>query len=162
VSGLFGIASGLTGATPAPPRRSGQEKRADVPLRYVPGGVIAAKYRLARLIGEGGMGAVWLARNMTLDADVAIKLIRREIAGKETSERLLHEARSAARIGHPSIVRIYDFGETEYKDPFIVMELLEGESLRAILDRKGKLAAVNAVQTLLPILSALVAAHTKA
>jgi eukaryotic-like serine/threonine-protein kinase len=163
VSGLSGIAGGLHRATPKPPSQltgssaSGKEP----PLRYIPGGVIGSKYRLERVLGEGGMGAVWLARNMALDVDVAIKLIRRELAAKESADRLLHEARSAARIDHPSIVRIYDFGETEYKDPYIVMELLQGESLREVLDRKGTLPAVNAVQTLLPIGSALVAAHAK-
>jgi serine/threonine-protein kinase len=127
----------------------------------VPGGVIGEKYRLTKVLGEGGMGAVWVARNLRLDVDVAIKLIRREVAAEDTSDRLLQEARAAARIGHPSIVRVYDFGETEYKDPYIVMELLEGESLRQVLDRKARLPAVNAIQTVLPIVSALVAAHGK-
>src|SRR5262249_49057612 len=149
--------SGMT-----PPARAGHKQpEALPPLRYVPGGVIGAKYRLTRVLGEGGMGAVWAARNLKLDVDVAIKLIRREVAADDTSERLLQEARAAARIGHPCIVRVYDFGETEFKDPYIVMELLEGESLRQALERKGRLPVVNAVQTLLPVASALSAAHAK-
>src|SRR5689334_12969933 len=76
---------------------------------YAAGDVIAGKYELERLLGEGGMGAVWLARNAALDADVAIKLIRREIATAETAQRLLQEARAAARIDHRSIVRVFDF-----------------------------------------------------
>jgi eukaryotic-like serine/threonine-protein kinase len=161
VSGLFGIASGLGGAAPASLRGKVPKSQPPPPLRYVPGGVIGEKYRLTRVLGEGGMGAVWVARNLRLDVDVAIKLIRREVAAEDTSDRLLQEARAAARIGHPSIVRVYDFGETEYKDPYIVMELLEGESLRQVLDRKARLPAVNAVQTVLPVVSALVAAHGK-
>ena len=135
MSGLFGIASGLGGAAPASLRGKVPKSQPPPPLRYVPGGVIGEKYRLTRVLGEGGMGAVWIARNLRLDVDVAIKLIRREVAAEDTSDRLLQEARAAARIGHPSIVRVYDFGETEYKDPYIVMELLEGESLRQVLDR---------------------------
>jgi serine/threonine-protein kinase len=126
---------------------------------YQAGDIIAQKYRLTRLLGEGGMGAVWLARNIKLDVDVAIKLIRHELGTSEASDRLLQEARAAARIGHPSIVRIFDYGETELDDPFIVMELLSGDSLRVLLERKGRLSATNAVRTLLPIASALAEAH---
>src|SRR6185437_8796623 len=131
------------------------------PASYMAGDIIAQKYRLTRLLGEGGMGAVWLAHNQKLDVDVAIKLIRREVATPETAQRLLQEARAAARIGHRSIVRVFDFGESEYKDPFIVMEVLSGESLRDALERKGRLPPVNAVRTLLPVAGALVAAHAK-
>jgi serine/threonine protein kinase len=126
---------------------------------YLAGDIIAQKYRLTRVLGEGGMGAVWLARNLKLDVDVAVKLIRRELATDEASRSLLQEARAAARIGHRSIVRVFDFGETELDDPFIVMEVLSGESLRQVLERKGRLPAANAVATLLPIASALAEAH---
>src|SRR5689334_14238610 len=64
---------------------------------YQQGDIIAQKYRLVRLLGEGGMGAVWLARNLKLEVEVAVKLIRRELATPETAERLLQEARAAAR-----------------------------------------------------------------
>jgi serine/threonine-protein kinase len=135
----------------APPRNS-----------YLAGELIAGgKYQLSRIIGEGGMGSVWLAKNLALDADVAIKLIRRDFASEEAAQRLQQEARAAARLGHPSIVRIFDFGETEHHDPFIVMEVLSGESLGETLARKRKLSAVSAVRTLLPVASALSAAHGK-
>ncbi|UQA57840.1 serine/threonine-protein kinase [Polyangium aurulentum] len=135
----------------APPRNS-----------YLAGELIAGgKYQLSKIIGEGGMGSVWLAKNLALDADVAIKLIRRGFASEEAAQRLQQEARAAARLGHPSIVRIFDFGQTESKDPFIVMEVLSGESLGEILARKGKLSPVSAVRTLLPVVSALSAAHGK-
>jgi serine/threonine-protein kinase len=126
---------------------------------YRAGDIIAQKYKLVRRLGEGGMGAVWLARNLKLDVDVAIKLIHAERVTAETAERLLQEARAAARIDHRSIVRVFDFGETELDDPFIVMEVLTGESLRALLARKGRLPATQVVRTLLPIASALVEAH---
>ncbi len=128
---------------------------------YLPGDVIAQKYRLTRIIGRGGMGAVWQAHNIPLDIDVAIKLIRRDRTAAGAADRLLTEARAAARLMHPAIVRVFDFGETDQGDPFIVMELLRGESLNAILRRKKRLSAPVAVQTLLPVAAALASAHAK-
>ena len=88
-------------------------------------------------------------------------LLRPPRTAPEASSRLLQEARAAARLKHPSIVRVFDFGESEQGDPFIVMELLNGESLAAILRRKKRLSPANAVQTLLPVASALASAHGK-
>ena len=126
-----------------------------------PGSIVAGRYLLERAIGRGGMGMVWVGRDLTLDIDVAIKLIRHDRAAPEARGRLLQEARAAARIGHPSIVRVFDFGESIEGDPFIVMELLHGESLSGVLQRRQRLAPLVAVSTLLPVASALVAAHSK-
>jgi serine/threonine-protein kinase len=128
---------------------------------YLTGDVIDEKYRLTRIIGRGGMGAVWQAHNLPLDIDVAIKLIRRDRTTAGAEGRLLTEARAAARLMHPAIVRVFDFGETSQGDPFIVMELLHGESLSAILRRKKRLSPAVAVQTLLPVAAALASAHGK-
>ncbi len=129
--------------------------------RYGAGDVIAEKYRLGRKLGEGGMGEVWFAHNETLDIDIAIKLIRGEVATAEMADRLLHEARAAARLGHAAIVRVNDFGKTSRGDPFIVMELLDGEDLASALAKRGKISAIKAVRTLLPIAHALSVAHNK-
>jgi serine/threonine-protein kinase len=107
------------------------------------------------------MGDVWLARNETLDIDVAVKLLRKEAEGPEAGSRFLREARAAARLGHPSIVRIFDFGIAEQGEPFIVMERLVGEDLATALQRRGRLPAIHAVRTLLPIAHALASAHAK-
>jgi serine/threonine protein kinase len=128
---------------------------------YTPGDTIAAKYRLEKLLGEGGMGAVWAAHNVALDSRVAIKLIRGETDREALSVRLHQEARAAARLGHPAIVRVFDIGQTGRGDPFIVMELLEGESLAAKLERAGRLSSIEVVQIMLPIADALRAAHQK-
>ena len=128
---------------------------------YEAGTLVAGKYRLDSLLGEGGMGAVWAARNMTLHVNVALKLIRRDVASEEASLRLLQEARAAAQLDHPSIVRVMDFGETAHGDPFFVMELLAGDSLQDDLDERGKFPPVEAVQMLLPVISGLAAAHLK-
>ncbi|MEQ9320199.1 MAG: protein kinase, partial [Polyangiaceae bacterium] len=98
------------------------------PSPYAAGDVVAGKYRLTSVLGSGGMGAVWLAHNQVLHVDVALKLIRADLASAHTAERLLREARATARLKHPSIVQFHDFGESERGDPFIVMEVLEGES----------------------------------
>ena len=141
----------------------GEQPRVEEPsaVPYAPGTIIARKYELTRVIGEGGMGTVWLARNRTLQVDVAIKLIRRDRSTDEHCARLLQEARSAARIEHPSVVRIFDYGETEQGDPFITMEFLRGEDLRDALDRQKRMPADDAVPLLLCVASALVAAHAK-
>ncbi len=128
--------------------------------RYQVGSVLCGKYRLDDLLGEGGMGEVWRAANLMLDLPVAIKLIRADLDRAALRGRLQVEARSVAKLGHPAIVRIYDVGETESGDPFIVMELLHGETLAQLL-AKGRLSAVHTVQLLLPIIDACSAAHAR-
>jgi eukaryotic-like serine/threonine-protein kinase len=129
--------------------------------RYAVGDVIADKYRLESVLGEGGMGTVWRALNLQLEAPVAIKLIRAELDRELLTQRLKQEARAAAKLGHPGIVRVFDVGGTQYGDPFIVMELLEGRSLAKLLVAEQRLAAVRAVQLLLPVADALSVAHVK-
>ncbi len=128
---------------------------------YVQGEVVADKYRLLKLVAEGGMGSVWIAQNLALDAQVALKLIRSDIGTEGADDRLLTEARATARLKHPGIIRVFDFGRTHFGDPFIVMELLTGESLGDVLDREGRLPATQAVQLMLPIADGLAAAHAK-
>jgi serine/threonine-protein kinase len=131
--------------------------------RYTDGSVVAQKYRLVRLLGEGGMGAVWVAQNLTLGVQVALKLIRAEIEGRVDglTERLLTEARAAASIGHPAIIQVFDFGVTEHHEPFIAMELLHGESLANVVKKRGRIAAGRAVRTILPVIEALVVANQR-
>jgi eukaryotic-like serine/threonine-protein kinase len=131
--------------------------------RYIEGSVVAQKYRLVRILGEGGMGAVWVAQNLTLGVQVALKLIRSEIEGRVDglSERLLTEARAAASIGHPAIIQVFDFGLTEHGEPFIAMELLHGDSLAQVLKKRGRIAAGRAVRTILPVVEALVVANQR-
>jgi len=131
------------------------------PLRYHPGDLVADKYRLEELLGEGGMGTVWRAKNLALDADVAVKLVHAELLGAESSERLRREAHATARLEHPSAVRVFDLGETWLGDAFIVMELLRGRSLRALLEERARLGALELVALVLPIASAVAAAHAK-
>jgi serine/threonine-protein kinase len=128
---------------------------------YEPGYLIAEKYELEFILGEGGMGAVWRARNVALDSPVAIKVVRSTGDLSALRSRLLQEARAAAKLSHPAIVKVFDVGQTESGDPFIVMELLPGNSLGAILAAEGRLSSIQAVRTLLPIIDALWLAHGK-
>jgi serine/threonine-protein kinase len=136
------------------------QARAPAQATLQAGSVIDGKYRLDKILGEGGMGSVWQAHNLRLDMAVAIKLLRAGSDMASLSERMKLEARSAARLVHPTIVRVFDIDATASGDPFIVMELLHGESLADLLDR-GRLSAIHAVQTLLPICEALALAHAK-
>jgi serine/threonine-protein kinase len=129
-----------------------------------PGDVIGGKYRLLYPLTEGGMGALWIAHNTALDIDVAVKVIRTDLVAlrsRTAVKRLLQEARAAAKLGHPAIVRITDFGETDAGHPYLVMELLEGENLADSLQRRGRMSAINAVRLVLPIAHALSLAHDK-
>jgi eukaryotic-like serine/threonine-protein kinase len=135
----------------------------DPPMSTQPvaGQTVGGRFLLERPLVRGGMGSLWRGRDQKLDIDVAIKFVRADRTDSTSEQRMIQEARAAARIGHPSIVRVFDFGVTEAKEPFIVMELLQGESLGAIVDREGPLDPTAAVATLLPIASALVATHAK-
>jgi serine/threonine protein kinase len=113
------------------------------------------------VLGEGGMGTVWLAHNVDLDAPVALKLVRSDLAPAEAADRLKREARVEAQLEHRAIVRVFDCGATEHGDPFIVMEHLEGTSFADALDEKGRISATSAVRILLPVIDGLAAAHAK-
>jgi serine/threonine protein kinase len=127
--------------------------------RYGAGDVVGHKYLLEEPMGEGGMGTVWRARNLVLGAPVAVKLLQPELRSQEAEGRLLREARIAARLKHPGIVRVFDFEKTARGDFFIVMELLEGPTLASFLERRGKIAPAEAVRLLLPVVDALCAVH---
>ena len=133
----------------------------DIPSEFVDGQLIADKYRLIRKLGEGGMGAVWVANNEALGVKVAIKLIAAGHIDPTFVARLSQEAQAAAQLGHPAIIRVFDFGKTDTGAPFIAMELLHGEDLATALQRRGSLSEKRAVQTLLPVIHALAAAHDK-
>jgi eukaryotic-like serine/threonine-protein kinase len=131
------------------------------PAPYRVGDVIAGKYRLDMLLGEGGMGTVWRALNLQLEAPVALKLIRGELDRVSLARRLKQEARAVAKLGHPAIVRVFDVGDSELGDPYIVMELLNGQTLGSLLATEKRLSAVHGVQLLLPVADALMVAHAK-
>ncbi len=126
-----------------------------------PGAVIGGKLRLLRPLGQGGMGVVWAARHLTLETDVAVKLIRPERAAADPAlvARFEREARATARIAHPHVVQIMDYGAVDGAVPYIVMELLRGFSLAELLERGGRLSVATARSLVQQIGSALESAH---
>ncbi|HEX4448571.1 MAG TPA: serine/threonine-protein kinase [Polyangiaceae bacterium] len=122
------------------------------------GRTLAARYRLVRPVGSGGMAVVYLARHVMIERMSAIKILRQDL-GMNVShrERFLREARAVNRINHPNIVEITDFGE-DGGLVFLVMEYVEGESLQAALVR-GRFELPRAVRIALQISSALGRAH---
>lgn len=115
------------------------------------------RYRIVRLLGQGGMGVVYHAYDDQLDRPVAIKVVAGTHATAIGRQRLQREAKAAARIRHPHICQIYDIGEAD-GDPFIAMELLEGEPLSARLTR-GALSVPDALGIALQMLDALQTLH---
>jgi eukaryotic-like serine/threonine-protein kinase len=141
---------------------SSDQPKADIePNPYLSGEVVGDRYRLVREIGRGGMGVVWVAHSLVLGVDVALKLIRASAASSALSSRMAREAHAAARLGHPALVRVFDFGWTRHSDPYLVMELVQGETLAALVRREARIPAIRAVQTLLPIADGLRLAHDK-
>ena len=123
-----------------------------------PGAIIAGKYQLEERIGRGATGTVWRARQLALDRPVAIKLLHGPAAEEgEARARFVREARVASTLAHPGSVAVLDFGEDEH-GPYLVMELLEGETLRARLER-GPLPRLLALAVARQIAAALAAAH---
>jgi serine/threonine-protein kinase len=119
-------------------------------------------YLATALLGEGGMGAVYLAEHPSIGRQVAIKVLRAELGRDAQSlARFINEARAANSIRHPNIIEILDSGVTENGISYLVMELLRGESLTARIKRKGKLAPNEAVALVMQTASALGAAHAK-
>ncbi|HEY8430861.1 MAG TPA: protein kinase, partial [Sandaracinaceae bacterium] len=135
--------------------RSGSRSTKDSYL----GRVVAGRYRLEALLGEGGMGVVYRARHVLIDRVVALKLIRPDLRG-ETHLRawMLREARAANRVDHAHIVEIHDVGETEEGELYLVMEYLTGTSLSSEV-AKGPLPIARAVDILEQMTAALSRAH---
>ena len=126
----------------------------------VPGALLDNRYEILAPLAEGGMGAVYRARRMLLGDEVAIKVVRQDDADHAARDRFLRESRIAARLRHPSIVSIFDFDMPVGDDPYLVMELLSGPSLRDEIGARGRLD-VEDVQRILPgICAALHLAHT--
>src|SRR5512134_1729281 len=104
------------------------------------GQVIEGKYRIVRLIGEGGMGAVYEGENVRIQRRVAIKVLHAGVAeNAETVMRFEREAQAAGRIGNDHILEVLDLGTLDGGDRYMVMEFLDGESLSGRIERLGRL-----------------------
>jgi eukaryotic-like serine/threonine-protein kinase len=138
------------------------------PSRYPPvaplqaGELIQSRYRLQRLLGSGASGSVWAARNELIDRDVALKIMRPDVAEDAVAlQRFFNEAKASGRVRSPSIVEILDLGQAEDGSPFLVFELLEGEGLDEKLRREGTVAPEMLMEMLVGVARALELAHAQ-
>ncbi|MFO0761201.1 MAG: serine/threonine-protein kinase [Byssovorax sp.] len=125
-----------------------------------PGDLIQSRYRLVRLLGAGASGSVWAAKNELIDRDVALKVMRPDVAEDAVAlQRFFNEAKASGRVRSPSIVEILDLGQAEDGSPFLVFELLEGEGLDEMLRREGIISAELLLELLVGVAKALEQAH---
>lgn len=125
-----------------------------------PGTLLDGRYEILEPLAEGGMGAVYRARRRLLGDEVAIKIVRSDMATDRAAHaRFLREARACAQLRHPNIVSILDFNLDELGQPFLVMELLNGRSLRQQLAGCAPMALADALAIAIPLTSALQCAH---
>lgn len=123
------------------------------------GQLINDRYEILKLIGEGGMANVYLARDTILDRRVAVKVLRGDLAGDEKFvRRFQREALSASSLSHPNIVEIYDVGEDD-GNFYIVMEYIEGKTLKQLIKKRGVLSLPETMDIMLQLLDALKSAH---
>ncbi|WP_437782965.1 protein kinase domain-containing protein [Sorangium sp. So ce1097] len=119
--------------------------------------VIAEKYKLVRRLGEGSMGVVWAALNLSTSREVALKLIHRP--DPELRRRLQREGRNGGALRHRNVIDMYDMGETDFGEPFLVMQLLTGETLAELLQRRRRLDADVAASIGRDVARGLAAVH---
>ncbi len=160
----FASPSRLPDASPTSPlgRAASPTSPGSPPLQVLPEGTeIGQRYRLIRLLGRGGMGAVYLARDAELDREVAVKFIRDDIAGHpETLQRFKREIALSSQITNKNVLRIYDLGEADGVK-FVTMQYVEGEDLAGRLRREGALPSAAVVSILRQVSQGLLAAHER-
>lgn len=129
--------------------------------RFLPGRLVASRYRIIALLGKGGMGEVYRADDLTLGQAVALKFLPDEAAGDEgLLERFRNEVRIARRVSHPNVCRVYDVGDVDGQT-FFTMEYVDGEDLASLLRRIGRLPPDKALDIARQLCAGLAAAHTK-
>ncbi|MGC1620605.1 MAG: serine/threonine-protein kinase, partial [Candidatus Acidiferrum sp.] len=130
-------------------------------VQLVPGSAIGSRYEIVRLLGQGGMGAVYQAHDRELERQVAIKVIRADMAANpEILRRFKQELILARQITHKNVIRIFDLGQAD-GIKFITMEYIEGENLQSVLRRKKKLEPAEAANIIAQVCRALEAAHAE-
>jgi serine/threonine-protein kinase len=144
------VGSGATGATANPPGTG---------ARFLPGSLLGRRYRVAGLLGRGGMGEVYRADDLKLGQPVALKLLPPDLAEDPARlARLLNEVRLALRVTHPNVCRVFDAGEADGQH-YIAMEYIDGEDLSSLLRRIGHLPRTKALQIARQLCAGLAAAH---
>jgi Protein kinase domain len=157
-----------TASSPLPPRPSSSSRFSDKSAhlivsegRFLPGRLLAGRYRIVALLGKGGMGEVYRADDLTLGQPVALKFLPLEAAHDQgLLERFKNEVRIARRVSHPNVCRVYDVGDVE-GHTFFTMEYVDGEDLASLLRRIGRLPEDKALDIARQLCAGLAAAHAK-
>jgi formylglycine-generating enzyme required for sulfatase activity/serine/threonine protein kinase len=142
---------------------SGTPKKSWEPPSAEELGRLLPQYRIERLLGRGGMGAVYQGRQVSLDRVVAIKILSNDLEAADASfaERFKNEARAMARMSHPGIVAVHDFGETANGLLYIVMEFIEGTDVAKMIAKQGRLHSEHAMAITAHVCDALAYAHER-
>jgi hypothetical protein len=144
----------------ATPTREGAARTASGD-RFVPGTILADRYRIVGLLGRGGMGEVYRADDLKLEQPVALKFLPPALeADRDRIERLYAEVRTARQVSHPAVCRVWDIGEAEGQH-FLSMEFVDGENLASLLRRIGRFPLDKALDVARQIAEGLGAAHAK-
>src|ERR1017187_10744177 len=129
--------------------------------RFLPGTLVAGRYRVISLLGRGGMGEVYRATDLTLAQPVALKFLPDSGPDfQRTLERFHNEVRIARQVSHPNVCRVYEIGEADGL-PFISMEYIDGEDLASLLQRIGRLPSDKALEIARKLCAGLAAAHER-
>jgi serine/threonine protein kinase len=154
------------GATPTPARTPSHSLLSSssgtlAEGRFVPGALLAARYRIVALLGRGGMGEVYRAHDLTLGQEVALKFLP-EVAARNPAAlaRFYNEVRIARQVSHVNVCRVYDLGEVDGQ-PYLSMEYVDGEDLGSLLRRIGHLPSDKAIEIARQLCAGLAAAHAK-
>ena len=143
-----------------PPSSGSSYQSARYEGRFLPGTLVAGRYRIIALLGRGGMGEVYRADDLSLGQQVALKFLPEAATDEEVLERFRNEVRTARRISHPNVCRVFDIGQTA-DQVFFSMEYIDGEDLGSLLRRIGRLPGDKASEIARKICAGLAAAHNK-
>jgi serine/threonine-protein kinase len=157
-----------TVATPVPSSRNHSPKPSSHPSsgslqqgRFLPGALLAGRYRIVAMLGKGGMGEVYRADDLTLGQPVALKFLPEAVANNPSAvDRFRNEVRTARQVSHPNVCRVYDVGEIDGQ-LFLSMEYVDGEDLGSLLRRIGRLPTDKALEIARRLCAGLAAAHEK-
>ncbi|MBJ6764056.1 protein kinase [Myxococcaceae bacterium JPH2] len=128
----------------------------------MPGRVVAGRYRILRRLGQGGMGSVYLAEQVGIGQQVALKFLNSGLSmDPDVARRFLNEAKSYARVAHPNAVMLHDFGQDEEGGLYISMEYVEGDDLKRLLHAAGRRPAHEAGDIMLQVADVLAYAHAR-
>jgi serine/threonine-protein kinase len=145
--------------SPLPQRPATPRRLAGDGARFLPGQILADRYRMIGLLGKGGMGEVYRADDLKLGQPVALKFLPRDVEGNpERLDRFLNEVKLSLRVTHPNVCRVFDVGDVQGRH-FISMEFVDGEDLASLLRRIGRLPEDKAIEVARQLCAGLAAAH---